>query len=242
MFITSFRQIINPEDGYWQYRKDDYKTYKINYIDNTDAFYESVFYFDVGWKKIYTTARFPDVAYIWFCNNLSTVYGNSDNGFVVNEHFLERISYSDSDANYPLEFIQADEKFTVDYSTIPNDLFSPQIIGYFDYLSRTYEDLEGQITKAGVNQMYSLGKAKFIDNQAYVFLWVKPTPGAFPSAIEISSTGYSCDELRDYFENKLEWKIYENSDWGFVVMIPNTDLQITVRQELFSAKVQIRKV
>ena len=242
-FKYSFlNKTINPDDGYWQLRQADYKTYTINLLVDTDSLREKARYFDVGWKKTYTTATFADEDYIWFCNNLATVYGTANNGFVVNGHFLENISRSNTDSNYPSELRNAEEQYTVDYSTIPQELFDSTITSYFDYLSRSYEDLEAQITKTGVKQKYSLGKATFIDNQVYVYLWIVPKPEATPDAIGLEATGYSCDELREYFESELKWQIYENSTSKFVVMVPNTDLQITVQQDLFSAKITIRKV
>lgn len=242
-FKYSFlNKTINPDDGYWQLRQGDYKSCTINFLDDTDVLREKVCYFDVGWKKTYITATFADEDYIWFCNNLSTVFGTSNNGFIVNGHLLENISRSNTDRNYPPELRNAEEQYIIDYSAIPQELFDSELISYFDYLNRPYKDLEAQITKTGVNQKYSLGKATFIDNQVSVYLWIVPKPEAIPGAISLEVTGYSCDELREYFENELKWNIYENSTYSFVVMIPNTDLQITVREDLFSATVNIKKV
>ena len=138
---------------------------------------------------------FADEDYIWFCNHVSTVHGTADTGFVVNGHFLENISKSNTDSNYPPELRNAEGQYTVDYSTIPQELFDSSIISYFDYLSRSYEDLESQITKTGVKQKYSLGKATFIDNQVSVYLWIVPKPEAVPDAISLEVTGYSFEEL-----------------------------------------------
>lgn len=233
---------INPDDGYWQLRQSDYETYTIGLLHDIDYLRENTCYFDVGWKKTYNTVSFADEDYIWFCNHVSTVHGTADTGFVVNGHFLENISKSNTDSNYPPELRNAEEQYTVDYSTIPQELFDSSIISYFDYLSRSYEDLESLITKTGVKEKYTLGKAAFIDNQVYVYLWIAPKPEATPSAISLEATGYSFTELREYFESELKWNIYEDSTYRFVVMIPNTDLQVTVQEGLFSTTVNIKKV
>lgn len=242
-FKYSFlNKTINPDDGYWQFRQADYETYTISPFHDTDYIRENTCYFDVGWKKTYNTVSFADEDYIWFCNHVSTVHGTADTGFAVNGHFLENISKSNTDSNYPPELRNAEEQYIVDYSAIPQELFDAKLINYFDFLSKSYEDLEAQISKTGVNSKYSLGKATFIDNQVYVYLWIEPKPEAIPGAISLEATGYSCDELREYFENELKWQTYEDITGRFVVMIPNTDLQITVLQDLFSAKITIRKI
>ena len=58
-------------------------------------------------------------------------------------------------------------------------------------------------------------------------------------AIELECTGYSVDELRDYFQNTLNLPIYEDSTSGFIVVIPNTDLRLRIWIDIFSAKVDI---
>lgn len=234
---------INSNDGYWQLRQSDYETYEINHLDDiTGRLNDNEHYFDVGWNKKYNYVSFADEDYIWFCNNDVTVHGIINNGFVVNGYFLECISRSSTEENYPSELRNAEEQYLIDYSTIPLRLFDSKLVNYFEFLKRTYEDLETEITQTGVNQKYSLGKVKFIDNQVYAYLWIMPKTGARPSAISLEATEYSCDELRKYFENELNWEIYENSINRFIVMIPNTDLQITVQQDVFSATVTVKNV
>lgn len=127
----------------------------------------------------------------------------------------------------------------MDYSYIPDGLFDDILIQYLDYLNMPYAKLEPLIIKSGINQKYSLGKVKLIDNQVYVSLWIVPEENSLHDAIELECTGYSVDELRDYFQNTLNLPIYEDSTSGFIVVIPNTDLRLRIWIDIFSAKVDI---
>ena len=226
---------ITEEDGYWQLRYDDYISCEL--ISNDSDTY----YIDVDWNKSKVNVCFADEDYIWFCNNIETVHGEKS-GFFVNGYFLERISESDKDSNYPQELNEAIKTYTADYSKIPTDVFDTRIIESVELLDKKYEEIKDDLVATGVQQMYSLGKVKFLDNQAYFYMWLLPENGQRPGALELSATGYSCDELREYFKNELKWTLYEESVSGFMTIIPHTDLSVTVFEEVFSAKVTIRKL
>lgn len=171
-----------------------------------------------------------------------TVHGNVDNGLVANGHFLKRISECKTDDNCSTELTEASKKYVVDYKKIPAGIFDENILIYLNYLNKPYEELHSLIKQTGINQKYSLEKAKFINNQVYIYLWIVPEKGATPDAIDLEATGYSCDELRAYFQNDLKWNIYENSENSFVVIVPNTDLKMLIKRDLFSATISIKKV
>lgn len=233
MKYTFWNKNISPDDDYWQLRQSEYTTYDLNSLSDNE------YYLDVGWYKKYSTVYFADESYIWFCNHDVTVHGIVDNGVVVNGYYLKRISENRTDANYPSALKTAVENYIVDYSYIPDGLFDEVLTKYLDYLNMPYAKLEPLIRKSGINQKYSLGKAKLIDNQVYVWLWILPEGDSLPDAIELEGTGYSVDELRGYFQTTLNLPIYEDSTSGFIVVIPNTDLRLRVWVDIFSAKVDI---
>ena len=232
---TFVNKAITEEDGYWQLRYDDYISCSLVPNDN------DVYYIDVDWNKSKTNIYFADEDYIWFCNNSVAGYGEKI-GFFANGYFLERISESATDSNYPQELNNAIKTYTADYSNIPTDVFDARVIESIKLLDKKYEEIKDDLVATGVQQMYNLGKVKFLDKQASLYLWLLPENGRRSDALELSATGYSCDELREYFKNELKWTLYEDSVSGFMTIIPHTDLSITVFQEVFSAKVTIRKL
>lgn len=229
---------LPTNDEYWTLRSADSKVYTIQpFAEHIgDTYTSNYIFFDVGWKNTYKTLRSDDKGYIW-------LHENSDE-FCVNNFWLKRISESTNAENYPEELKHIVETYVEDYTLIPDGLFDEKLVEYFSYFKKTYQQLGLNPNKASniMDTRYPLEKAMFLGREAYVYLWVQPEETAIPTDIQIAVPDMSFDEVKEYLSDNLKLKIYEDEDWHFVVVVPNTDLTISVSKETLGCRIFVNPV
>lgn len=232
-----YNKLSEKYDDFWKLRESDYEEYKCNFFDN------STLYFDVGWKHKFTDISFADTSVIWFCNNEVTVKGISGTGIVVNGYYLHKISNELSDVNYPKENIEIKSSIVVDYSSIPNSLFDSTLVGYLEYLKKSYSELGFNTNKSSNTSgtRYPLQKADFAGKSAFVSLWFPMSydEQSLPSHLEITVPDCSFNDLLDYFENQMKMDIYKESTYLVYILVPNTDIKIEILEGTLSPNIYI---